>query len=53
MDANMDITGGAQGNSLAEDIYKKFHAAIKDAKTRVKTGLLVDFHRHVSKTTIR
>ena len=48
MDPNLDIVGGAQGNDLAEQVYKEFHAAINLAKQKVDTGLLLDFHIQVT-----
>ena len=45
----MDIIGGAQGNDLAIQVYKEFHAAINLAKEKVQTGLLLDFHLQVTK----
>ena len=47
MDPNREILEAAQGNDLAIEVYKEFHASINDAKQRVKRGLILDFHGQV------
>ena len=49
LDPNREILEAAQGNSLAEKVYKEFHSAINDAKKVVKRGLIIDFHGQVMK----
>ena len=49
MDPNRGIAEAAQGNKAAEKIYEEFHDAIKDAKRKVKEGLICDFHGQVTR----
>ena len=49
MDPNREILEAAQGNDLAIEVYKEFHASINHAKQRVKRGLILDFHGQVMK----
>ena len=51
MDPNRDISEAAQGNTLAIEAYREFHAAINHVKQKVKRRLLVDFHGQVTDTT--
>ena len=50
LDPNREILEAAQGNNLAIEVYKEFHASITHAKQRVKRGLILDFHGQVMTT---